>query len=57
MTDREAGTAPETRTDEEVCRYLGRKRIAKLALVVILDTMYRREADGVWHRVESITDE
>ena len=52
MTDREAGTsAPETRSDEEICRYLGRKARGKLELVVIHDTMYRREADGVWHRV------
>lgn len=58
MTDREAGTsAPETRSDEEICRYLGRKTRGKLELVVIHDTMYRREADGVWHRVESMTDE
>jgi hypothetical protein len=57
VTDREAGTAPETRTDEEICRYLGRKSISKLALVLIHDTMYRRETDGVWYRVESITDE
>lgn len=49
--------APETLTDQEVCRYLGRKTIGKLVLVVVHDTMYRREADGVWYRLESITDE
>jgi hypothetical protein len=56
MTDQTKVPADEL-TDQDVCRALGRKTISKLALVLIGDTMYRREADGVWQRVESITDE
>ena len=56
MTEQTKAPADEL-TDQEVCRYLGRKTIGKLQLIVVHDTMYRREADGVWQRVESITDE
>lgn len=55
MTEQTKVPADEL-TDQEVCRYLGRKTIGKLQLIVVHDTMYKREA-GAWRRLESITDE
>jgi hypothetical protein len=55
MTDQTKAPADEL-TDQDVCRYLGRKTIGKLQLVVVHDTMYRRESDGVWHLLPGLPD-
>jgi hypothetical protein len=44
--------APETLTDREVVLRLQLKSIGKLELVVIGNTMYRREAGGIWYALK-----
>ena len=42
---------PAELSDKDVARSLGRKTVSKLALVLIGESMYERDSDGVWYRL------
>ena len=53
----DAKQAPAELTDEDVCRYLGRKARGKLELVLVHASMYRREPDGVWRLLPGLSED
>lgn len=48
---------PVELSDEDVCRALGRKTRGKLELVLLSQSMYRREPDGVWRLLPSLPED